>query len=71
MYKDKTNNWYWRTTTGELSTMRYRRSMGIYKTFDFPILKVLVGIGLSSHHFLCPSDPKPTSSLLLITWRFP
>ena len=45
--------------------------MSIYKSFNFLILEVLVGLDLSSHCFLCPSNPKLTSSLLLITQRFP
>ena len=70
-YDGKTNDGYWRTTTRGLSTTRYRRGMGIYKTFDFFILEVLMGLGLSSSCLLCPSYPKPTPSLFLITRRFP
>ena len=70
-YDYKTNGWYWRTTTRKLPTTRYRRGMGIYKTFNFLILKVLEGLSLSSRCLLCPSYPKPTLSLLLITWWFP
>ena len=45
--------------------------MGIYKTFDFFILEVLMSFGLSSSCLLCPSNPKPTPSLFLITRRLP
>ena len=70
-YDGKTNDWYWRTTTRELTTTRYRRSMGIYETFDFLIFEVLVGLSLSSRCFLGPSYPKLTPSLLLITRWLP
>ena len=62
---------YWRTTTRGLSTTRNRRRMGIYKTFDFLIFEVLVGFSFSSRCFLCPPNPKSTSSLFLITRRLP
>ena len=71
MYKDKANNSCWKTTKRKLSTTRNRSVMGIYKAFDFLIFEVLKGFGLSPCHLLCPSDPKLTSSLLLITQRFP
>ena len=59
------------TTTGGLSTTRNRRRMSIYKSFGFLILKVLVGLGLSSCCLFSLPNPKSTLSLFLITWRFP
>ena len=70
-YDDKTTDWYWETTTRELTTTRNRRIMGIYKTFDFLIFEVLVGLRLGSRGLLGPPNPKSTSSLFLITWRLP
>ena len=70
-YDFKMNDWYWRTTTRGLPTTRYRRGMGIYKTFDFLIFEVLMGLSLSPCCLCCLSYPKPTPRLLLITRRFP
>ena len=48
-----------RTTTGRLSTARNWRIMGIYKSFDFLILKVLKSLGLGPCCLIQPPNPKP------------
>ena len=60
-----------RMTTRRLSTMRYRRIVGIYKSFDFLIFEVLQGLGLSPCHLIHPPNSKSTSGHLPITWQFP
>ena len=75
---------FWNTHSGE-DKLRvyweddYRRTIhnegqeknGYLQDLRFPYPRSLDGLSLSSRCLLCPSYPKLTSSLLLITWWFP